>query len=104
MVPEGDRLSEVGIGSRRDMRTMTTMEAFIAGVAELADARDLGSRVLNDVQVRFLSPAFEGVGRWKAVRLRKSCRFVPDPAYFAASPAGYLFDTRRCRAMLLGSV
>ena len=29
----------------------------VAGVAELADARDLGSRVLRDLQVRFLSPA-----------------------------------------------
>lgn len=76
------------------------MEAFIAGVAELADARDLGSRVLNDVQVRFLSPAFEGVSCWEAVRLRKSCRFMADPACFAGSVAGYLLDMGRCRAIL----
>jgi hypothetical protein len=30
----------------------------LAGVAELADARDLGSRVRKDVEVRVLSPAF----------------------------------------------
>lgn len=35
-----------------------TTIAMCAGVAELADARDLGSRVRKDVQVRFLSPAF----------------------------------------------
>ena len=33
-----------------------------AGVAELADARDLGSRGRKAVQVRFLSPAFDGIG------------------------------------------
>ncbi len=37
-----------------------------AGVAELADARDLGSRGVKPVQVRALSPALLSARDWRA--------------------------------------
>ena len=55
------RLVVEAVGTENDIGRgcdVGTTIAMCAGVAELADARDLGSRVRKDVQVRFLSPAF----------------------------------------------
>ena len=51
-----------GIGSKVVSRTISAS----AGVAELADARDLGSRGVTPVQVRALSPAFWSARDWRA--------------------------------------
>jgi hypothetical protein len=50
------------------------MMGLAAGVAELADARDLGSRGRKAVQVRFLSPA---LGSWLGLGGRKACQARP---------------------------
>lgn len=61
---------------RSDRRALPapTIHSLAAGVAELADARDLGSRARKGLQVRFLSPALDGIR--SAPEARKNYRKI----------------------------